>query len=173
MSILANSKVPKGFGQYNLPALGAGQRDIYGLLQGKFMQGGGDAFQNLLGMSQGNEDVFSKLEAPMMQKFQREILPSIANRYGGAGISNSSGMQNAMTSAATDLGTQLQAQRAGLMQQSMRDVLGIGEHLLGTPTQQFGLYQKENWLRNIMQMIGNAGAQMGGMYGGAKLATML
>lgn len=171
MSVLGNlSKPPKGFSQYSLPAMGPGQTDIYGLLKNNFMQGGGNALQNLLGMAGGDQSAFSQLEAPMMQKFQREILPGIANRYSGSGISSSSGMQNAMATAATDFGTNMQAQRMNMMQQSIRDVLGLGEHLLGTPTQQFGLVKKDNIVNQLMQLLGMVG---GGAASGLAMGAML
>lgn len=165
--------VPKGYSMYSLPTMGGGQKELYDLFKGQVSGGIPDVFQNLLGMARGNEDIFSKLEAPLMNKFNREILPGIANRYAGSGISGSSGMQNALASAATDLGTNLQAQRASLMQQSMRDVLGLGEHLLGMPTQQYGLVQKQNILNDIMKMLGGVVGGVGGSLGGAALGGLL
>ena len=164
---------PKGYSMYSLPTMGGGQKDLYNLFSSQLGGALPDTFQQLFGMASGNEDVFNKLEAPLLNKFNREILPGIANRYAGSGISGSSGMQNSMATAATDLGTNLQAQRANIMQQSMRDVLGLGEHLLGMQTNQYGLVQKQNMLGDLMKMLGNAGSQAAGIYGGAKLASVL
>ena len=157
-----SSGIPKGYEMYSLPTMGGGQKELYDLFKGQLSPGLPGVFQQLLGMAGGNVDVFNKMEAPLLNKFNREILPGIANRYAGSGISGSSGMQNAMATAASDLGTNLQAQRASLMKQSMRDVLGLGEHLLGTPTQQYGLVQKQNVLNDLMNMLGQAGGQFGG-----------
>jgi hypothetical protein len=163
--------VPKGYSQYSLPTMGGEQKQIYDLFKGQLSGGLPQAFQQLFGMSQGNEDVFSKLEAPLLNKFNREILPGIANRYAGSGISGSSGLQNSLASAATDLGTNLQAQRAQMMQQSMRDVLGLGEHLLGMPTQQFGLAKKPpSFWQSLGGILGQGLGTLGGTYGGLKLA---
>lgn len=173
MSMSAVPKVPKGFGMYSLPTMGGGQADIYNMLKGQFQGGAGDVYQNLLSMAKGDQGMFEQLEAPAMRQFQQQIAPGIASRYAGSGISGSSGMQNALASAGGNLAQDLQAQRMGLMRQSMQDVLHLGNTLLGTPTQQFGLYQKENMLRDLMQMLGGAGSQAAGIFGGSKLAGML
>lgn len=173
MTMSANPKIPKGFGMYSLPTMGGGQADIYNMLKSGFEGGGGDVYKNLFGLAQGKSDLFQQLEAPALRQFQQQIAPQIAGRYAGSGISGSSGMQNSLAAAGQSLAENLQAQRMGLMERSMQNVLGLGNTLLGTPTQQFGLYQKENLLKEIMQMLGSAGAQVGGIYGGTKLAGIL
>lgn len=169
MSIMA-PKIPKGFGMYSLPTMGGGQADIYNMLKSGFEGGAGDVYKNLFGLAQGRSDMFDMLEAPALRQFQQQIAPSIAQRYAGSGIGASSGMQNAIAAAGGNLAQDLQAERMGLMERSMQNVLGLGERLLGTPTQQFGIVQKENLLRQIMQMLGSAAGQAGATYSGIKLA---
>lgn len=161
--------IPSGYKQYSLPTMGGGQSDLYNMFKGQISGGFPDVFQSLLGMAKGSPEAFAPLENQAMNLFQQKLAPGIASRYAGSGIGASSGMQNALAGAAGNLTTDLQAQRANLMQQSMRDVLGIGEHLLGMPTQQFGLVQKENLMKDFLKMLG-----MGvGVGGGALLGGIL
>jgi hypothetical protein len=171
MSFSATPKVPSGYGMYSLPTMGGGQKDIYEMLKSQFMQGGGDIYQRLFGMAKGDQDLFNQLEAPAIRQFQQQIAPGIAQRYAGSGIGSSSGMQNALAGAAGNLAENLQGQRMGLMQQSMHDVLHLGDMLLGSPTQQFGLVQKQNLMNQLMQLLGAGVSQAGGIYGGVKLAS--
>lgn len=173
MTMSATPKIPRGFEMYSLPTMGGGQADIYNMLKGQFQQGGGDVFQKLFGLAKGDSDMFDQLEAPAMRQFQQQIAPGIAQRYAGSGIGSSSGMQNSIAGAGANLAENLQSQRMGLMERSMQNVLGLGDRLLGTPTQQFGLSQKENMMRDFMQMLGMAGGQMAGVFGGTKLAGIL
>ena len=131
-------KPPKGYEQYSLPTMGGGQEDIYNMLKGQFQNGGGDVFQKLFGMARGDQGTFDQLEAPALRQFQQQIAPGIAQRYAGTGIGSSSGMQNSLANAGSNLAENLQGQRMNLMQQSMHDVLHLGNTLLGQPTQQFG-----------------------------------
>jgi hypothetical protein len=164
--------IPKGYGMYNLPTMGGGQEDIYNMLKGQFQGGGGDVYNKLLSMAQGQPGAFEQMEAPALAQFQQQIAPGIAQRYAGSGIGASSGMQNSLAGAGGNLAQNLQSQRMGLMQQSMHDVMGLGNMLLGTPTQQFGLYQKENIFRDLMQLLGGASSQALGIWGGSKLAGL-
>lgn len=173
MSILNTPKIPKGFSMYSLPTMGGGQKDIYEMLKGQFQGGAGDVYQKLFGLASGNEGMFEQLEAPALRQFQQQIAPGIAQRYAGGGIGASSGMQNSLASAGANLAQDLQAQRTGIMERSMQNVLGLGNMLLGMPTQQFGLVQKQNTLNQLLNILGIAGGQFGGTYGGAKLAGIL
>lgn len=166
---------PEGYSAYSLPTMGGGQQDIYNMLKGAFMgqpsQGGaGDVYKNLLSMAQGKSDAFEQLEAPALAQFQQQIAPGIAQRYAGSGIGSSSGMQNAIAGAGANLAQNLQGQRMGLMQQSIHDVLGLGNMLLGMPTQQFGLAQNPTGMADFMRLLGNVGAQAAGTYFGNKFA---
>lgn len=164
---------------YSLPTMGGGQKDIYEMLKGQFQGGAGDVYQKLFGLAQGSPGAFEQLEAPALRQFQQQIAPGIAQRYAGtrgqasSGMSASSGMQNSLAAAGANLAQDLQAQRTGIMERSMQNVLGLGNMLLGMPTQQFGLVQKQNTLNQLLNILGIAGGQFGGTYGGAKLAGIL
>jgi len=173
MPSIPGAKIPKGFGLYSLPAMGTDQKQIYDLLKGQFQSGGPEVYQKLFGLAGGKSDLFEQLEVPALRQFQQVIAPEIAARYSGSGISGSSGMQNAIAGAGANLAENLQSQRMGIMERSMQNVLGLGDRLLGTQTNQIGLYQKENLLRDIMQLLGSGASQIGGIYGGSKLAGLL
>ena len=170
MPSFPGAKLPSGYSAYSLPTMGSDQKGIYDMLKGQFQGGAGDVYQKLFGMASGDEGTFDQLEKPALRQFNEVIAPGIASRYSGSGISNSSGMQNSIAGAGASLAEQLQSQRTGLMRQSMQDVLGLGNMLLGTPTQQFGITQKESLLRDLMQLLGTAGGQFGSTYGALKLA---
>lgn len=144
---------PKGYNQYSLPTMGGGQEDLYNMVKGQFSSGFGDVFQNMLGMAQGKPEAFAPQEKQAMNFFNQQLAPGIAQRYAGSGIGSSSGMQNALAGAAGNLTTSLQAQRQQMMQQSIHDVLGLGNTLLGMPTQQFGLTMNP-WYQ-FMQNLGH------------------
>jgi hypothetical protein len=169
MSVLTTPQIPKGYGMYSLPTMGGGQKDIYEMIKGKFGQGGGNVYDRLLQMAGGQGDIFQQMEIPARRGLESE-LANIGMQFGLSGSQKSSGFQNAIAGAGQRFAEDIYGQRAGLMQQSMRDVLGLGNMLLGTPTEQFGLYQKENLLRDIMQLIGGVGSQALGIWGGSKLA---
>lgn len=170
MAAMEGLKLPKGYSSYNLPTMGGGQKELYDLFKGQVSGGVPDVFQKLLGMARGDQGTFSQMEAPLMRQFEQEILPGIAQRYAGHGISGSSGMQNSLSNAATNLGTNLQAQRSDLMRQSMHDVLGIGQNLLGMQTQQSGLVQNKSVINDLLKLLGGGLGSLGGTYGGIKLA---
>lgn len=161
--------IPSGYGQYSLPTMGGDQKDIYNMLKTQFKGGAGDIYQKLFGMAQGQGDIFNQMEVPARRGLEQE-LGNIGMQFGLSGSNKSSGFQNAIAGAGQNFAENLYGQRAGLMQKSMSDVMNLGNMLLGTPTEQFGLYQKENILRDLMHLLGTATSQMAGTFGGAKLA---
>lgn len=163
--------IPTGYNMYSLPTMGPGQKDIYEMIKGQFSQGAGGAYQNLFGMASGRPEAFAAQEKQAQDFFNQQLAPGIAQRYAGSGIGSSSGMQNALAGAAGNLTTNLQAQRNQMMQQSIHDVLGLGNMLLGTPTEQFGL-QKSPWasiLESLGGGIGTGLGSLGTLFGAKKL----
>jgi hypothetical protein len=164
--------LPKGYDMYSLPTMGGDQKSIYDLISGHFKEGAGDIYEKIFGLAGGNSDMFAQLEAPAIRQFNEQIAPGIANRYAGSGIGGSSGMQNSLSAAGSNLAENLQSQRTGLMERSIQSVLGLGDRLMSQPTQQFGLVQKQNILNQIMQLLGGVGGNIAGIYGGSKLAGL-
>lgn len=158
---------PEGYSAYTLPTMGGGQQDIYNMLKGQFQGGGGDVFQRLLSMAQGKGDAFQQMEIPARRELEGN-LANIGMQFGLSGANKSSGFQNAIAGAGQQFGENLYGQRANLMQNSMRDVLNLGNTLLGTPTQQFGLAQNPTGMADFMKFLGNIVSQVGGTYLGNK-----
>lgn len=146
MSTLATPKAPQGYEMLQFPTRGGRSADIYNQLSG-------DVFQKLLGQAQGSPGAFAPQEQQAMDFYQRQLAPQIAQRYAGSGISGSSGMQNALASGARDVTTNLHAQRNQLMQQSMHDVLNLGNILLQNP-------DVENYYAQNQGMGGGGGSSI-------------
>lgn len=91
-----------------------------GLETNPLYQQGSSYLQQLLS---GSPEAFSAFEAPYMRQFQEEIIPSIAERFGGIGGLSSSGFQQTLGRAGSGLQEQLAALRSGLQQQAAQTAL--------------------------------------------------
>jgi hypothetical protein len=101
------------------------QQLISQLTGGPLQQG----FGNLSGILSGSPEAFQAYERPAMRQFQEEILPMLAEGFGGMGAERSSGAQQTFARAGRDLSENLAAQRAQLQQGAMDRVLqalGLG-----------------------------------------------
>ncbi len=83
--------------------------DILGQLKSMLQPGGGfsnanDYFNNLLNPESGSYDEFSQ---PYLQQFQEQVIPQIAERFGGMGALSSSGFAQALGGAGAGLQSQL------------------------------------------------------------------
>ena len=96
-------------------------------------------YQGILG---GDTGAFEK---PLMSQFQQEIAPGIAERYAGAGAMNSSGFQQAMGAAGSNLTerlgmlrAQLQSGAAGnlanMSQMQTGNMMNLIQQLFSTPS---------------------------------------
>src|SRR5574337_1377112 len=129
----------KGTGYNALQTLDPMQRQIMQLLGSGSMQGLGSGLGHLSQLAGGgNENFWSQLEAPALRQFGA-LQGNIASRFSGMGTGarRSSGFQNTMTGASTDLAERLQSQRLGLQNQAIQQLLGLGNSLLGRDTQAF------------------------------------
>lgn len=156
-----SANIPRGYEMYSLPGMGGGQKELYDMLKGQFQQGGGDILKNLFSNARGDVQGFEGQEKYGMDLFNQKIAPGIANRYAGSGIGSSSGMQNALAGAGGNLASELHSKRSDLMQKSIQDVLGLGERLLGMPTEHFGL-SKQSEGPNFTELFSQAGGAIPG-----------
>ncbi len=166
---------PKGFEMLQFPTRGGKAADIYSQL-------GGDYFQRLLSMAQGGPQMW-ELEKYGQDVFNQQIAPGIASRYAGKGIGASSGMQNAIAGAGANLASGLAATRQDLMNQSVQNVLSLGNLLLGNPDAEnlFQRKEKNKWLEKILGIgapIAGAGLGFipgfpGGPVGGAMIGNQI
>lgn len=103
------------------------------LQQTQQMQGPGGGIQNSLGILQQylnpESDVYKNFEAPYMNKFQNQVLPGIAERFGGmnamGGGLMSSGFGQALGGAASDFQSQLAGLKSGLQRSAIQDMFGL------------------------------------------------
>jgi hypothetical protein len=92
-------------------------------------------------LAQGDEDIFSQIEAPALRQFSG-IQGGLASRFSGMGMGgrHGSGFQHATNQAAQEYSQDLQSKRQQLQRQALQDLFGFSESLLGQ--QPTGLVQK-------------------------------
>jgi len=158
--MLATPKPPKGYDMIRFPTRGGQSANIYSQLS--------ELFPELINQAKGAPGAFDAMEGQAMRQFNQQVAPNIAQRYAGSGIGSSSGMQNSLAAAGRDLTENLAARRQQLMQQSMQNVLGLGNILLSNPDEMNFLTPKgPKWWQQILGLGSPvAGAGIGGLLGG-------
>lgn len=75
----------------------------------------------------GAPEAFEAFQAPAMRQFREEIVPGIAERFTGmdGGAQRSSAFAQTLGRAGESLAERLSAQRAGLQQQALSQLLGL------------------------------------------------
>lgn len=169
MSIPAVSKLKgTGYNRITMPTLNPQQMELFNQLYGGSKQGIGAGLDQLTQQAQGTPDYWKQLEAPALRQFG-ELQGNIASRFSGmgSGARRSSGFQNTLGGASADLAERLQAQRTGLQQNAISQLLGIGNQLLGTSTFENSLIPKQKpWWQELIssavpgisQGLGTAGS---------------
>lgn len=164
--VTAPNKSPEQMGLFNQGAQG-------------LSQGFPQILQQLLQMGAGgNEEMWRKLEAPALRQFG-QLQGNIASRFSGAGMGarRSSGFQNATGEAATDLSERLQSNRLGLQHQSIQDLMGLYNNLIGQDLNTTAFLPKpKKWWEELLPAlaggIGSGGAALGSLYGANKLGLL-
>lgn len=165
---------PKGFNMSQFSTRGGQSADIYSQLA--------QAFPELLAQAKGAPGAFEAQEGQAKDFYNQKLAPGIAQRYAGSGIGSSSGLQNSLTAGARGLTNDLYSQRQELMQNSMRNVLSLGDLLLQRPDVENYYSQKQKgpsgWNQAIgigapivgatLGLIPGFGPMIGGPVGGAK-----
>ena len=123
--------------------------------------------QSYLGkLSGGDESMFQQMEAPALRQFGA-LQGNIASRFSGmgSGARRSSGFQNVMGGAASDLAERLQSQRMGLQQQAIRDLMGMSSNLLQQRPYENFLVQKQKpfWQELLGSLAGGVGQGIGSL----------
>ena len=103
----------------------------------------------------------SAFQGPLLQQFNQQILPDIAERFGGIGAGSSSGLNQALAQAAENLQTQLGAQRSQLMLSALPQALQFAQQPINNQLSASGI----NTFENIYQP-GDYGLA-GGLFQGA------
>ena len=135
-------------------------------------QGYQSAIQNLLGILQGSPQSYAAIEEPARRGFQQQTIPSILERFSGAGARSSSGLQQTLGQAGANLETNLAAQRGERQQNAVQQLLGnfLSQGQLGLGTRAF-----ENIMRPAQPgFLQNFGQNLSeGLQGGGQIGTML
>lgn len=123
----------------------------------------------------GSPESFAEIEAPAFKQFSG-LQGNIASRFSGmgSGARRSSGFQNTMNQYASDFAQQLQAQRQGLQQQAIKDLMSMsGDLLQQRPYETFFTPKKRSFLEQLLSgALPLAGAGIGGLFGGPAGASL-
>lgn len=93
-------------------------------------------FDYLRGILSNDPSAFEDYEAPAMQQFQEEIIPSILERFSGMGARSSSALNQTLGRAGQTLSTNLNAQRQQARQNALEQLMrlaGVGLEEQTTP----------------------------------------
>lgn len=137
------------------------------LFQHLFSQLGPESFLSKL--AGGDESTFQQMEAPALKQFSA-LQGGLASRFSGMGMGarHSSGFQNTATQANSDFAQALQAQRTGLQQQALEDLMRYSQMLFAQ--QPYALREKrEKQQSGRGSLIGAGGGALLGTLFGAPL----
>lgn len=122
----------------------------------------------------GDESMFKELEAPAFRQFQG-LQGDLASRFSGMGMGarRGSGFANTMNQATSDFAQDLQAQRLGIRNQAIQDLMNMSNQLLGQrPYEQFVMKKDPSFLRQLaMGGMGILGDVAGGWATGSALGA--
>lgn len=132
--------------------------------QGELGQGYGESLSGLREMLDPSSASYQRFSQPYLDEFQQQTVPGLAERFAGyggqSGALSSSGFGQALSSAGSNLQTQLAGMKASLQQQALRDILDqyTRQSGLGLGTQSFGYLQKPG-RESFGQSLLTSGAQ--------------
>ena len=110
--------------------------------QSPLYRSGSNWLQNILS---GSPEAFQAFEAPLMNQFNEQIVPAIAERFGAiAGNRGSSGLSNSLAQAARGLSTDIAGVRAGLQQGAAGQALNYAQQPYSNMLSGFGIQSFEN-----------------------------
>lgn len=155
----------------------------------KSMKGGAQDITQQPGYQQGNQwlmsmfndpEFFNRFEAPLQRQFEENTIPDLANRFasmGSGGSLGSTGFRNQLAREGSNLSTNIAAQRGGMMQQAIPQLLGYAQqpfsNLMSLQNLAYGqgtqnTYQPPStgFFGGMAPAFANATAQMYGGQGG-------
>ena len=123
-------------------------------------------------LASGDEATFNQIEAPALRQFG-ELQGNLASRFSGAGsfgARKSSGFQNTMGAASSELSEKLASNRQSLQQQAIKDLMSLsGDLLQQKPYENFLTPEKKKkpWWQSVTDIgLPVIGATAGGYFGG-------
>jgi hypothetical protein len=142
--------VPKG---YELGQLQQFTPEQMQLFQQLFSHVGPESYLSRL--AGGDEEMFRQIEKPALRQFG-ELQGGLASRFsgmGGLGGRKSSGFQNTLTAAGSNLAQDLQSQRQGLQRQALLDLGNMSQMLLGQRPQERDFFQKPQRQNTFLEQL--------------------
>jgi hypothetical protein len=99
------------------------------------------ALQYLMSLLSSDPEVMQEYEAPLMEQFESQIIPSILQRFASSGTNvqpgKSGSLNLALAQAARGFGRDLASQRAGLRQNAISQLQGFNQIGLNQLTQPY------------------------------------
>lgn len=120
-----------GYKTRRIPNFTPEQMNLLNQLLSGVSGGIGGGLGQLAGLASGDVSSFAPYEQNALNQFNQQIIPGIAQRFGNQGTLNSSLFANAASGAGANLASMLGARRQQIQYQAIRDLLGLGENLLG------------------------------------------
>jgi len=160
-----------GYTPFTTDQLSPQQRSFFEQLLGGASQGSGQNLDWLNRIAQGDPSTYEALEAPGWRQFG-EAQSQIANRFSGQGLGGRRGsdFKNAQSGAAQSFAENLQANRLNLRQDSIKQLLGLYENLIGQRTYDTGFaapkQKKSSFWESILPIVGQVGGSLAGSFGG-------
>lgn len=163
----------KGYSQFSMLNKIPQQMSLFESGANTLQQGLPQMLQQMMQMAQGGTpESWAQLEAPAMRQFGA-LQGNMASRFSGmgSGARKSSGFQNEMGGAATDLSERLQSNRMGLQNQATQQLMQLYENLMGQDLNTTGLVPKKKpWWQDFLSGLGGVAGQVGGGFGGMGLS---
>lgn len=138
--------------------------------QGQLGQGQGQALGLLQQYLDPNSSIYKNFEQPYINQFENKTVPMLAERFaglGGSGMSgalSSSGFGQSLSSAGSDLQTNLAAMKSGIQQQAINSLLGQYQQSLGQGlgAQPFSYLNQQGSSGFLAPFLGAAVGSLGG-----------
>jgi len=155
-----------GYNQVTINTLSPEQQQLFQQLLGGSSGGLNAGLGNLSRLAGGDQSQFQEMEAPALRQFG-QLQGNIASRFAGMGSGSrrSSGFQNTLSGAGTDLAERLASQRMGYQQSAISQLLGLSNSLLGRQTQENFLTPKQKpfWQELLAGLSTGAGNAIGSL----------
>lgn len=160
-----------GLRQITLPKMSPQKSSFYNEILGQLRPGMSSTVQNLSGIAGGDTSSLAPLEQQAMKDFAG-LQGGISSRFSGlgSGARQSSGFQNVMGEQASDLASQLAAQRMSLQQSAQDRLMNLFSQLMGQDEFDTFLTEKKKKLPLWKSILGTGlpivGAGLGAVFGG-------
>lgn len=170
------SAIPSGYEAFS--TFNPQQQQAFTQLMQMLQGGGSPLFQSGQNVLQryltGGPEAYEQFKAPLMRQYREQIIPGIAERFGGMGAQKSSAFQQALSGSAADLTERLGSLRGQLQMQALPQALQYEQapiqnilQMLGINTQGLVPKQPPWWQQALTGLAGGVGQGIGaGLTGG-------